>query len=87
MTTIKITAKRQTVLPKALCEEMHVGPGDRLEVEPVEVHGQRLWALRPADSPELPAFGSLKKYVKGPLPDWEETRERLDDAWAAEGDA
>lgn len=82
MTTIKITAKRQTVLPKTLCEEMHVGPGDRLEVEPVDVGGERLWALKPARKPELPAFGTLRKYVKGALPDWDETRRRLEDAWA-----
>ena len=81
MTTIKITAKRQTVLPKTLCEEMHVGPGDRLEVEAVEIGGERLWALKPANQPVLAAFGVLRKYVKGNLPEWEETRRQLDDAW------
>ncbi len=85
MSTIKITAKRQTVLPKLLCEDMHVGPGDHLEVELVEVDGERLWALKPARKPELPAFGMLRKYVKDKLPDWEQTRRRLDEAWAEGG--
>jgi len=82
MTTIKITAKRQTVLPKILCEEMHVGPGDRLEVERVNVGGERLWALKPARRPELPAFGILGKFIKGNVQDWDETKRRLEDAWA-----
>jgi bifunctional DNA-binding transcriptional regulator/antitoxin component of YhaV-PrlF toxin-antitoxin module len=85
MTTVKITSKRQVVLPGVLCEEMRVGPGDRLEVEPVEVGGERLWALKPACEPDLPAFGLLRKYVKGKTPDWRETRRRLEDAWAEEG--
>ena len=86
MPTIKITAKRQTVLPKALCKAMRVGPGDRLEVEPIEVGGERLWALKPTRAPELPAFGALRKFIKGPVPDWDETRRRLEGAWA-EGEA
>jgi len=84
MTTIKITAKRQTVLPKNLCDEMHVGPGDRLEVEAIEIGGERIWAVKPARKPELPAFGSLGKYIKGELPDWDETRSKLDNLWAGE---
>jgi len=84
MTTIKITAKRQTVLPKALCEDMHVGPGDRLEVRSVRVGGERVWVLRPAREPDLPAFGILRNYLKSRPPDWQEVRRRLEDAWAEE---
>ena len=54
-------------------------------MEQVEVGGERLWALKPARKPQLPAFCTLRKYVKGKLPDWEETRRRLDETWAERG--
>ncbi|MFW5856765.1 MAG: AbrB/MazE/SpoVT family DNA-binding domain-containing protein [Planctomycetota bacterium] len=82
MTTIKITSKRQTVLPRQLCDEMHVGPGDRLEVRAVTVQGERAWVLLPVRDPELPAFGMLEDCLVEEPPSWEKTRDALDDAWA-----
>mgnify|MGYP001810043339 CR=1 FL=1 len=81
MTAIKITSKRQTVLPKPLCEELHVGPGDTLEVERREVDGESVWTIRPAARPVFSTFGTLRSYAKKPH-DWDRIRESIDAAWA-----
>ena len=47
MPSIKLTAKRQATLPKELCDELHVEPGDRLRVERHVVAGETVWVLRP----------------------------------------
>ena len=44
MAKITLTAKRQATLPKALCEELGVGPGDKLELERRSVRGEVVWA-------------------------------------------
>lgn len=47
MSTIKLTSKRQATLPKELCDELHVGPGDELIVERRTIDGETAWVLRP----------------------------------------
>lgn len=47
MPTITLTAKRQATLPKEVCEELHVEPGDRLIVERQVIDGESVWVLRP----------------------------------------
>ncbi len=84
MTTIKITAKRQTVLPIALCDEMHVGPGDRLVVEAIDVGDRRVWALTPVREQQLPGFGALRKYARGKRHEWAVIAERIEEGWQAE---
>lgn len=83
MTAIKITSKRQTVLPKPLCEELHVGPGDTLEVERVEIDGEAVWTIRPAEQPAFSAFGMLKRFANKDH-GWDRVRESVDQAWGDE---
>jgi bifunctional DNA-binding transcriptional regulator/antitoxin component of YhaV-PrlF toxin-antitoxin module len=65
MTTIRLTAKRQATLPKALCEEMHLRPGDALLVDGRVVGGQKVWLLKPVCDAQPSWFGALKKYGRG----------------------
>lgn len=46
MTTMRLTAKRQATLPRALCDELGVHPGDTLSVERTTVRGQPAWIIR-----------------------------------------
>ncbi len=47
MAAIKLTAKRQATLPRRLCEELEVGPGDRIELERRVEGGEPIWIMRP----------------------------------------
>ena len=59
MGTIRLTSKRQATLPRELCEEMHIGPGDLILVEKVEHDGQSVWCLRPSRPETPPWFGEV----------------------------
>jgi bifunctional DNA-binding transcriptional regulator/antitoxin component of YhaV-PrlF toxin-antitoxin module len=74
MTVIRLTAKRQATLPKQLCEEMGLQPGDALVVDQRVVDGRRVWLLSPAGHIEAPWFGSLKRYGQGRRHDMESVR-------------
>jgi bifunctional DNA-binding transcriptional regulator/antitoxin component of YhaV-PrlF toxin-antitoxin module len=74
MTVIRLTAKRQATLPKQLCEEMSLRPGDALVVDRRVVDGRRVWLLSPADSIETPWFGSLRRYARGKRHDMDAVR-------------
>jgi AbrB family looped-hinge helix DNA binding protein len=65
MTAIKITAKRQATLPKKLCEEMNLQPGDALIVDSRIVDGEKVWVIKPAAEVETPWFGTLRHYAEG----------------------
>jgi bifunctional DNA-binding transcriptional regulator/antitoxin component of YhaV-PrlF toxin-antitoxin module len=47
MAAIKLTAKRQATLPRSLCDELDVGPGDEIALERRVFEGQTLWIMRP----------------------------------------
>lgn len=47
MPTMTLTSKRQATLPRELCEELDVHPGDRLEIERAVLDGQPVWVLKP----------------------------------------
>jgi bifunctional DNA-binding transcriptional regulator/antitoxin component of YhaV-PrlF toxin-antitoxin module len=47
MAAIKLTAKRQATLPRSLCEEMNVHPGDEIELERRALDGDTIWIMRP----------------------------------------
>lgn len=74
MGIIRLTSKRQATLPKQLCDEMRVGPGDTLIVEKAVVDGHDVWCLRPADSHSPSWFGSLNAYAQGVEHDMESIR-------------
>ena len=78
MTRIRLTAKRQATLPRQLCEEMRLRPGDSLVVDATVVAGERLWVLRPADRIEAPWFARLKRYARGKRHDLASVRKSVD---------
>ena len=47
MAAIKLTAKRQATLPRDLCEELDVHPGDEIALERRVLGGETLWIMRP----------------------------------------
>ena len=86
MMTLKITAKRQATLPKALCEEMQVQAGDRLGVERCTVDGVDAWVLRPLPVTERPSWiGALRQYAKGKSHDMDAIRRSAQQAMGTEG--
>jgi hypothetical protein len=63
--TIRLTAKRQATFPRAVCEEMHLSPGNRLTLDREVVRGEKVWVLRP-EPPAQPAWlGCLRRYARG----------------------
>ena len=80
MPTIKLTSKRQATLPKALCDELNVGPGDSLIAERSSIDGKDVWVLRPANQ-ELPDWiGSLQKYAADKSHDMTSIRRSIEQA-------
>lgn len=77
MSAIKLTAKRQATLPKALCDEMGLHSGDTIHVERSIVDGKPVWLLRPPESLEMPWFGSLKRFARGKPHDMESIRKSI----------
>ena len=65
MNAIRVTAKRQATLPKALCEEMRIQPGDALWVMPTAIHGERVWCLRPKGAGTDAWFARLRRFAHG----------------------
>lgn len=47
MPSMTLTSKRQATLPRELCEELGVHPGDLLDVDRAVVDGKPVWVLRP----------------------------------------
>lgn len=80
MSIIRITSKRQATLPKALCDEMGVQPGDSLSVERTSVDDQDTWVIRPVESARKPRWvGSLKKYASDKTHDMESVRKSIEE--------
>lgn len=44
---VTMTAKRQATFPRELCDELGIGPGDKLEVDSAVIDGQKVVVLRP----------------------------------------
>lgn len=71
--TMKITARRQATLPRDLCDEMGVGPGDRLEAHRRVVDGEVVWVLRPV-RPDWSVLGRLERFARGKSHDLDDVR-------------
>lgn len=74
MTTVKISAKNQVVVPKEAREHLHVGPGDELLVVP---KGGRLIVVRkPPDLVESlhgsgrGVYGRVDRYLRRERESW-----------------
>ncbi len=80
MSIIRITSKRQATLPKALCDEMGVQPGDSLSVERTSVDDQDTWVIRPVEQTRKPGWvGSLKRYAVGKTHDMDSVRRSIEE--------
>ena len=80
MTLIRLTAKRQATLPRQLCEELRVRPGDALVVDARVVGGERVWVLKPAAAVDAPWFARLKRYARGKRHDLASVRKSVEKA-------
>jgi bifunctional DNA-binding transcriptional regulator/antitoxin component of YhaV-PrlF toxin-antitoxin module len=78
MALIRLTAKRQATLPRQLCDELRVRPGDSLVVAARVVGGERVWLLKPADEVETPWFARFRRYAKGERHDLESVRRSVE---------
>jgi bifunctional DNA-binding transcriptional regulator/antitoxin component of YhaV-PrlF toxin-antitoxin module len=74
MTAIRLTAKRQATLPKALCDELHLKPGDSIVLEFRQIDGEKVWLLKPRSATPPEWFGSLRKYAAGKSVEMESIR-------------
>ena len=80
MSIIRITSKRQATLPKALCDEMGLQPGDSLRAERFLTEDGDAWVLRPVQSSRKPGWvGSLKQYSAGKAHDMESIRRSIEE--------
>jgi bifunctional DNA-binding transcriptional regulator/antitoxin component of YhaV-PrlF toxin-antitoxin module len=60
VTTLTLTAKRQATFPRETCEALGLRPGDRIELEPREEAGEKVWVLRPRPSRSREWVGCLR---------------------------
>jgi len=86
MTTIKLTAKRQATLPRKLCEELKLEPGDAIAVQKRIVDGKAVWCLEPVTQPDLSWMGRFQKKARGKRHDLASIRRSIRRA-RAKGDA
>lgn len=75
-----ITAKRQATLPVDLCEELGVGPGDRLRVERRRVAGQSVWVIT-GKKPDWSWFGRAGRFAKGKSHRWPDIERSIERGW------
>lgn len=77
-----ITTKRQATLPKSLCDDLGVAPGDSLQVEKRVLDGETVWLLRPK-SRAWDWVGSAAEYAKGKSHGMRDVHESIGRARAA----
>lgn len=77
MTVIRLTSKRQATLPKELCEQMHLKPGDRILVDSRMLDGEKVWYLKTTTAKRAAWFGTLKKYGEGHSHDLDAIRKSI----------
>ena len=81
---MKITAKRQATLPASLCEELGVGPGQRVLVERRVVDGETVWVLR-SRRPDWSWVGAARRYGKGKSHRWVDIERSIARGWRGRG--
>ncbi len=82
MASLTVTAKRQATLPAALCDEMGIKPGDKINAERRVVKGETVWVLR-SRKPDWSWFGSAKKYGEGKRHQWKSVQRSIQRGRAA----
>lgn len=63
METITLTSKRQATFPVKLCEELGVGPGDKLRLGRRMVEGKPAWVIHVPGSVDMSWLGALKEFA------------------------
>ncbi len=81
MASLIVTAKRQATLPAALCDELGVKPGDKIEAERRVVDNETVWVLRSRNS-DWSWFGAARKYSERKSHRWEHVRRSVERGWA-----
>src|SRR5436309_2940254 len=76
MRTVAITAKRQATLPAVLCEELGVGPGERIILERRVIDGETVWILR-GRKPDWSWVGAARRYGEGKSHRWKDVRRSI----------
>jgi len=76
-----MTVKRQVTLPAEVCEELGLGPGDKVGLERRVVDGEAVWILR-APGRDWPWFGAAKRYAKGKSHRWRAIERSIAEAMA-----
>lgn len=80
---IKMTAKRQATFPRKLCEEMHLAPGNAIQIEQAVLEGRRVWVLSPpSDPPSMEWVGVLRRYAGVEMPAMTTVRTKIAEAIA-----
>lgn len=80
MPRIKLTAKRQATLPRSLCEELKLGPGDAIGVEKRIIDGKAVWCLEPVAEPDLSWMGRFQNKARGKRHDLPSIRRSIREA-------
>lgn len=81
MASLSVTAKRQATLPAALCEELGIGPGDKLQAERRIVDGEAVWVLR-GRKPDWSWFGAARKYGRRVSHRWKDIERSIEQGWS-----
>ena len=81
MQTMTITSKRQATLPAALCRELGLKPGGKVDLDRRVVGGETVWLLR-GRRLDWSWFGAARRYGKGRRHRWAAVRRSIERGWA-----
>jgi AbrB family looped-hinge helix DNA binding protein len=71
---LKLSSKRQVVLPKSVCDTLRIKPGDHIKFEKRDINGEAFYCIL-ADRPSW--FGVFRNYAKGKAHDMDSIREGI----------
>ena len=83
MRRLTITTKRQATLPRQVCEELGVAPGDQVELERRTVNGELLWVLR-GRKPDWSWFAAARRYGARKRHQWSAVEESIESGLAGD---
>jgi bifunctional DNA-binding transcriptional regulator/antitoxin component of YhaV-PrlF toxin-antitoxin module len=81
MRAMTITSKRQATLPVALCQELGLRPGEKVNLDRRVVNGETVWVLR-GRRLDWSWFGAARRYGKGKRHRWTGVRQSIERGWA-----
>lgn len=76
MPVITLTSNRRATLPKQTCDELHLRPGDQIDLLRTTLGNKPTWILRNKGS-QTKWFGALAKYADEKSHDIEHIRESI----------